>query len=337
MVTHESKLNSASSPADQRHFPHLVFLVIGYGLIAFIAVGSLDVSALETRIPLIYAVAVATVIEVAIWSALGPGTYLQRLCYAHLVGLIVAAGFGFGYLAANLSMATTHSATTIASVSLTMLVSLPLLTMVAQIPFWILRAVFGIQLVHRSQRPGPTISLRDMFVITCAFALAISGLQLAMALSKSNLREQLGHITSYAVPQADGSYDWQDMPIEDAVARAKAEREFMSISQSANLREHLGMAMVVLVVSCGCVPILILFFGSKQIATGCLWTTVYSVGVILVVILAYRVGTGALPRQVAMIVGQSMGLTALGVSIPLVVSRSQGFRLTSRRQFDAVL
>ncbi len=173
-----------SSP-NTSHFSHWILIAFAYGCVCFLSVLWLD-SPRQFPLMVITAVLIATTQWMAAWSVLGTGGYLARATSAMSIGAIV---IGAAVLGAYL-MSGAHRSQ-VFQVALTITFIIPMFFCASQIPYWILRAVFGYQFVLNRQPPAPSFQLRDLFAITFVFAIAFVGLQASSSISASMYNEIL--------------------------------------------------------------------------------------------------------------------------------------------------
>ena len=125
-------------------------------------------------------IVLATIQLTAVWAVLGPGTYWKRSVNSMGLGAIVFVGVMLGILIGTIGKANLDDALTF---TVTTLVCLPGVSLVAQVPNWICRQAFGwsIGLWRKETRTEP-LTISDMMMLTAWVALAIGGVQLLMNL-----------------------------------------------------------------------------------------------------------------------------------------------------------
>lgn len=175
-------INKRSHKPNRTPILNLLFqlsvLSLAYGSVGFLCVivinYSLTPQPIELAAILTGGIVASTTIQVGIWSALGPGTYLQRFLVTHGIGMIALAVMGMAVFVSIESERITSPAFREDGLLVASLPMLPILSLGVQIPFLLFRGFFSWKLSHRDTPPSPSFRIDDLFVLTSVFAAAIT-------------------------------------------------------------------------------------------------------------------------------------------------------------------
>ena len=307
---------------------HLVCFAIGYGvLIAIfmvIAEQSDDPRTGMFPVMIVAAGLVSSIVLTGMWSVFGPGSYLRRLVVAHLIGLIPAVGFAFGTLVI-FSNNVGFSLQDLLFGGLASLISIPVVSLAAQLPFLFFRIFFGWQIVAEGTEPKQAYALKDIFVITFVFALCFAVPRVSMNLT--NLGSPYS-VSSYQ------DYDEQGNPIRvSSEEREIQERRYRQRTLAVYYTSYFASSVVVFVFTAIGMPLLLIVFWSKETLTGCMGIVTYVMALAILFVFVFAVFTG-FPSGVSEPVFyllMMLALIACAIFVPAFVSKRCGFRLTSKK------
>lgn len=316
-------------------YRHLIWFAMAYGLILAVCAAAASFS-LEWFIysPLV-TISLATIILVAVWSVFGPGSYLRRLFWAHLIGLIVAVETGIGYLLFKIVFAETGFVDSdwAAFRFAYWLVVLPTVSLAAQLPFWFFRVFFGWQFVYGDRPPRQSYALRDLFIVTFLFALSFAGPQLAVNLHKILIDSFDPNVEWVETTQSDGSVVFERKNLTDKEAIAELKRRHDSELRGA-FRSFKAAAINLFVITLITFPVLLFVFLMNETRNGCIATVVYGLGLLCCCLLLIAVLSGFSGLGEGMLfIGLPIACCVGALAIPLAVSRATGFRLTSAKRY----
>lgn len=292
-----------------------------------------------TSDPLIFSplvsLSLATIILVAIWSVFGPASYLKRLFWSHLIGIIVAIGPGIGYLFFLVVFAKSgFDDTELAFGFAFALVAIPPLSLAAQLPFWFFRVFFGWQFVFGDQPTRQSYTLRDIFSVTFLFALCFAVPQMAVNLQKSLNDNFDPKVEFVEVVQPDGSTVFERQERTDEQAIADAQRTHDSEIRLGILMGFAGAAVYLFLITLIAFPVLLFVFLLKEVPHGCFATVVYGLGLLCCCLLLIGAFSGFSGLGEGMLFfGLPIACFGGALAIPLAVSRVIGFRLTSLKRY----
>ena len=142
----------------------------------------------------------------------GPGSYLKRLFWSHLLCVVV----GLGHLAGLIMLAWdigTGSDIFWEPIKY-FIIGIAPVSLAAQLPFWFFRFFFGWQFTYGLSPPAESFSLRDIFVFTFVAALGFAGPQ--MAINLASKPDWFDPTTTYEqVTQPDGTVEWEEVVLTD--------------------------------------------------------------------------------------------------------------------------
>ena len=230
------------------------------------------------------ALAISTFLNVAIWSVFGPGGYLKRLFWAHLVGSIVAIGFSVG--AAILYMTNDMNVGDVGPFFIG-LVSIPPISLAAQLPLWIFRGFFGWQFVYGENAPTQPYTLRDIFTLTFVFALGFAAPQFTTSLSGRMVPGVYNETAEVAVTQPDGSIVYE---AQDAQEQAMAERRQLEQAMREGVFfGYLCASAYAIVISVFSLPVFLFMFRLSDIRLGCLASALYSLSLCITPLIIFAI------------------------------------------------
>ena len=177
----------AASP--DRLFRNVLFVVLTYAAVLFTCMFVTMLSRGQAALLMVPGMAIImTTFELsAMWAVLGPGSFWRRSIAAFGLALVVAiagiVGTGLGVVA---ELSLDNFLVTVAT-SLSMI---PFLWLLAQMPFWVFRGLFG---WHLAAWPGPVkrspMTIRDMLAITALIGIALGGVRLSFFSVQGNVAE----------------------------------------------------------------------------------------------------------------------------------------------------
>lgn len=348
-----SSASDIDEPGNDRKLRWLIGSYLGYSviyslLIVFCGVLSAQLVFTVAIVPVVVGIA-ATIILVAIWSALGPGSYFKRLFVTHLIGVLPIT-------ALILTLIYLHSYprdTTFALKDIFPLIPLILpIIMCVQIPYLATRVFLGWQMVLNGSPRRRDFELSDMFAFTfmlgaCLAVLIWSYERSLERVSDSQFRnnppigEQIAQV-KVALEEAESSNKQREIPIFRVhLKELEAQMELQS-AISDNMRNFvlrvgaatLGVAILISVLS---IPILVRVFCAKEThpGRGILLLCIFGLWALLAGLFYYYIKQvpGRPPPYFMLMSIGAIGLlifsAALGVLVPLLTSRYQGFRLVT--------
>ena len=220
------------------------------------------------------------------------------------------------------------------------LATVPLLSVAAQLPFWILRASLGWQFLAEGQTPVTGFSLRDIFLATFVCAIAMGAPQFAInRLADDTVKQRAEIYRAYQMNQTDGTVE---NPTSDPTAGAeeflREQRRFISSRYWSSI---MGISMTIFVINCFTIPVLLFTFRSKEPEAGCLYISLYAGGIfcaLLVFLAAVSIiFGGGLPPMIAEPIfyfGSAFGTAFVALAGPLLVFRNSDLKLTSPKLFE---
>lgn len=308
-----------------------VWLAVLYAL--FILVFSQDFGLISLAIVPIACLVSATIFMMAVWSALGPGSYLKRLLVAHLIGAVPVVGLcGPMFFKAAYGLGGFEYGTLV-----------PLLLMVlpaslgAQLPFWFLRTVRGWQLVPRGQLAEAAFNLKDIFVGTLLIGACLAIAQWSISFASQSIPERLGSILA---PEFDSNGQPTD---EYKIVGAMENQAELRAQYSKNTRKLLvNSNLIAIGVACFVAsvfaPVLPRMFHNKD-QPGCgsfgLYLVVLAAVQVVIVNVLVAISGGF---DLSMLFGSMFSslvvhfVFALAVWAPLLTLRYQGIQLFTFKQ-----
>ena len=333
LSSHESVAPATNSSPPPEPYQCLLGFAILYAILLFLCALGMG-NSIAPFFPMAAGV-YSTVLLLALWSVFGPGNYLKRLFWAHLIGAIPALGLTLGVYAVSNDQGSEFG--NIWSALVIPLISVVPISLGAQLPFWFFRSLFGWQLVNRGQHPERSFDLRDVFVLTFLFAFSFAVPQMSVNLQwrangSDNFDQDQRITVSKRVVQSDGRSTPVDRVLtkEDVAEHQREQRQRDQMVSYAIHGRHVVGAVGVTLLS---IPIVLFVFRSKVTASGCALTGLYVFGIWSVIIASTAIGFGGLPPEVLLYLGVLLALCACAVAVPLVVARETGLQLTSPKRF----
>ncbi len=307
---------------------------MGYAIVLFFCMLAMVEPMLAGLFPL-FACAWSTIFLVALWSVFGPGNYLKRMLWAHLMGALPGLALILGSLWFWIIDRGTFDDYWTGLVMI--LISVVPVSLGAQLPFWFFRGLFGWQLVYRDSRPARSFCLRDIFVLTFVFAFCFSVPQIAVNLGSSShdhdgLPRDGMTITELKI-QPDGSYK----PVKRELTASDVD-QLRRENQGEQMESYAIYGSIMLlsfVVSLLSAPVVLFVFRSPEAATGCGFTAIYVFCLWLIPIAIITIASNGLGEEPKffLYLGLLLTLSVGGFAVPLTVSRETGFQLTSSKRF----
>lgn len=294
-------------PVNISDFAHLLWMAGGLAFVSvllYVAIKTSQQSAFGMLIVgLLVTLALAAAFVGSVWAVFGPGSYLKRLIWAHLLVGIV----GLGHLAGFTLMAWGDVGFELFSTLIQyILFGVAGVSFAAQIPLWFFRLFFGLQFTFRSSPPVESFSLRDIFVFTFLVAIGFAGAQMAANLAMpKELIEEMSDVGA----------------LDGALELERTVRFDMLFRYATVGLWSFGISLLSL-------PIVPLTFRTKEL--GCLLTAAYTFVLFVLLVLICSILTMWFFVGAIAIIGIYAGM----VSIALTASRKQGFQLTSPRRFS---
>ena len=322
-------------PVNTFDFAHLAWLAVGTALVSallYALIGASHDNELAAIAGcIIFCSALATVFVGSAWAVFGPGSYLKRLFWSHLLCVVV----GLGHLAGLIMLAWdigTGSDIFWEPIKY-FIIGIAPVSLAAQLPFWFFRFFFGWQFTYGLSPPAESFSLRDIFVFTFVAALGFAGPQ--MAINLASKPDWFDPTTTYEqVTQPDGTVEWEEVVLTDQKIIDEKNRDFERQNRLGILFWYAAAGVWSFGISLLSLPIPLLIFRTNDRGAGCGLTAAYAFGWL---ILAAAIVGLWLPGPPGEILGYLWGglLSYVGlVSIVFGFSRSQGFRLSSPRRFS---
>jgi hypothetical protein len=175
---------------DQELARALLLLGCGYGALTLLLATASCACAFQGQSEvaislqvLVISIVSASATYCAWWSVFGLGSYFWRFFLSAAAFLVVSGGT---ILALRLYSLTPTGIIHV-SASWEILKVVPLLAVVGQTPFWLLRIFGGWQYVRPGQPPARRIELRDLFTIVLLCSIASIGLRSVILQSKSRV------------------------------------------------------------------------------------------------------------------------------------------------------
>lgn len=279
---------------------------------------------------LLLSVAAATVFICTVWAAMGPKRFLHRWFISHLVGMIPATGAILAgiLLTINRSGGLDRFEDFWMPVVIMLLGILPV-TLGAQIPLWLLRAIFGWQIVRIDVPNEEKFNLRDIFAVTFVIALCFAVPQISANLMYGELNEPVSQFRSEQVVASDGSVTYETVKLteEELVVERERYRRELPMAMYGGYGISLGIALIISTLS---IPFLFLAMIPKDTASGCGFAAFYAFGIAIAILMLFTgffgsVGNNPEPFLVIFGLGASYGAA---IVIPLAIIREFGYRLS---------
>ena len=279
----------------------------------------------QFMLTIIYLLIGATPVHAAIWTVFGAGRFVYRVCVAVSLVLLVVICFLLG-----IAILLKHQQEDYWTfVPLLLLYSIPAL-MAAQIPFWIMRTMFGWQFIVDKQQPT-SFSIKHLFVLTFAFAItfAIPSIATKILIASNNIR--VGSTQYIPANLPDGTVYMDQVEITNDNIEEFKQKNQLEAKQSTNL----GMLSV-----CGCMfilsiftlPIVAVIFGIHRKRT-LLYLFFYGLGVFALITVGYIpfVGTDFYLANIALPLTVGIIFFVLVIAWPLAISKVKGIELYTNR------
>lgn len=216
----------------------------------------------------------------------------------------------------------------------TALCFVPTATVAAQIPLWIFRGFFGWRFTYRNESTTSALSLRDLFLITFVFAIAVTAPQYPASLIAANSvrRIEVGNETFVQTTQDDGSIAFEEKKISAAnVERLRADARKQATGMFN--RFALTYSGIVSINSLLAVPCLLFVFRIRNPAIAFFCNVAYAAifYVLVAAIYAFTNGLQFFFYQASLWALIVIGGSLFGFILPMSISRRCGFRLTTPR------
>ena len=281
-------------------------------------------------IALLMTMPLATAFISVTWSVFGPGSYIKRLLWSHLVAIVV----GLGYLAGGMMIGGIFdgNADDFFQAVLFVLAGIPAVSLAGQLPFWFFRFFFGWQFVLGESEPRESFTLRDIFVFTFLCALGFAVPQMAANLVSDPWFDPT--VSYEEVTQPDGTVEYEEVILTDPQAIEQKRREHL---QRRHYQMNMGFASTgigAFVFSLLSFPVVIMMFRSKQTNIGCGLIMAYAgIWFVLIIVVVSFFGGGPGIGEAFAYLFFVLALYAACIGVPIAVSREHGFRLTSPRRY----
>jgi len=275
--------------------------------------------------------AMATAFVGSVWAVFGLGSYLKRLYWSHLICAIVGLGHLVGLIIIS-NGDSMYGSQFFQPIKYALFGVVPV-SLAAQIPMGFFRVFFGWQFTFEGKPPVDAFQLRDIFVFTFWVALGFAGPQIAV--TQANNSEWFDPTSSYEeVIAPDGTVSWEEVVVTDQDVIDEKVRNFEQRNRINVLSGYGITAAWAFGISLLSLPIPLLVFGAKDVETGCALVIAYAIAwlflivIILGVIVPFNIG------ESLVYIGGFLIAYVTMVSLSLVWSSKQGFRLTSPRRFN---
>ena len=284
-----------------------------------------------------FSIGLTTVFLAAAWAVLGPGSYLRRLVWSHILAIVVALGYFAGLLAIVPENNFWNGSWTGLTPVTFFLAGIAPVSLAAQLPFWFFRLLFGWQFTLGSSPPAQSFSLLDIFVFTFVAALSFAGPQ--MASNQIKTATWFDPTSSYEeVTHPDGSTTWEEVLITDQQVIADRLREHNQQIRAGISSSYFAFAMYAFFFSLLSFPAVPFIFRPEETSIGCSLMFAYvSAWCILVTgsisVIATYLGGRMPPVEVFVNILFFVFVCGGLPSIFLAMSRSNGFRLTSPHRY----
>ena len=329
-------------PESRVAWLHVVGVAFVYGVLIFIG------SAFWTYVDATYFVCVLTVSGLLIfgmWAALGSGVTSERVPVFSLLGPLLCisaiAGFATSQLSPGLFLDGERS--WLEEYWFVFMVVFGI-CIAFQVPFWILRSVLGWQLVQESRDwIDRKISLRDIFFLTAVFAVGFALPSYASSMLYNTMVDQIqiGYLENVETDKVDVNgtplyYELVEVT-EDNIdeMRKKRSEEYGLIAQGLSLgvAASFGTAAVVALLFAPAVWLTLRMSGT---AKGIFMAVPYLVAIFLAIMLPYAFwfsgGFIVWGQLIQDLITTGFGFIFASM-MPLLLSRSLGIRVASKRDF----
>ena len=319
-------------------FGNLILFATLYGVIGgigFVAADATSGYSLAISIPFV----VASVMIIASWTVFGPARFWVAFLLGQACGIAIATACALGL---SISFWGDFDGQWITSVLFITICHVPTVTVAAQIPLWIFRGLFGWRFTYRNESSTSSLSLRDLFFITLAFAIALTAPRFAsrMITEKSVEHIEIGSDTfarSEAL-QAGGGDTIDQVTVTSAnieELRALAREQALDLFNQGTLLS----SAVVTVISLLVVPWLWFVFRTHNPAIGGVTCIAYGLVfyVLIAVIVSVANGWGFFFYQISFWTLVVMICSLTGFAFPMAIAKSRGFRLTTSRDRKATV
>lgn len=175
--------------SPDRLFRNVLFVVVTYAVVLFTCMFITVISVGRGALLMVPAMAIimATFELSAMWAVLGPGAFWRRAIAAFGLALVVAIA---GIVGTSLGFVAEFSFDDFLVAVVTSLSMIPFLWLMAQMPFWVFRGLFG---WHLATWPGPVkrspMTIRDMLAITALIGISLAGIRLSFFAAQGNVAE----------------------------------------------------------------------------------------------------------------------------------------------------
>lgn len=303
--------------------PLVVMLCVAmlYAMMIAISVALIDLTNGYSIYGMAYPIGVSTFALTGAWSVMGFGRVLLRNSAAILLASIVVMGLMAGILFAEnfLQMGFFGEES-----SQLMIIALSWFTIsvVVQVPFWMLRAITGCHLCFDETEEKPLISLRDMFLVMLIFALAISASQWC---SRIIVEDILQSVVVGEEMYVDGKFE---MITEENLEQMQDYQLGDGVSQ-VSLFATLYFCIPALLT----LPIFWWVFRTKRFLVSGLLSMVYAMSISGAVLLLIFVlgGGGEIDLEVTLMSITTVASTFFLVWLPLALLRRSGLVLRTKR------
>ena len=309
-------------------FRHYLWFAIGFGLAIYLGIVFIDKWSArfgDLMATLVMSSTIATTFHFGGWSVMGPGGLLKRMLLCVGLVLIVVGGLVGGLISQGAPD----------PIWFTIAISLlftPLILAASQIPFWAARLGFGWQ-IRRMGDPLDSTSVSDLFLLTAFFAIASAAPAMSEPIIERfvNKKIDIGKEHIAVVPGETGVLVAKQTNVTKNNLVELREQESKKIRYSISRACFVQALIVAGVSTLGMVFYwmmltrrlrLYLVFGGFLFFAG-----------VACAVFSYFYGFRLMMGQFfSYIVSMTLLLTAF-VSLPLLISRRKGFRLTNQRQF----
>ena len=331
-----------SKPESSFQWLHMVAIAIVYGVMIFIACSLIWQTNIWSMY-FAYALLVPCLFIFGFWAALGPGIlWLRVVVFSSLGPLLAVAGVaGLAIFPSNGGIVGFESSSGSALVMVFMAAFA--VCVACQIPYWFFRIVFGWQLIQENRDwREKKISLKDIFFLTAVFAVGIALPGYAVNIFNDVLADQIKVGYTEMVPTDEMDADGVPLEFKSVLVTEENIKEIKELrksqADSGMLMGVFAYAAVTSVLSFLFVPVVVLSLRKsgtwKGVGVAALYLMAICLAAVFFNVLLFSGLTGWIQLLNPYLYGFGTTLVAAAM-IPIVFSRGGGFRLASRRDFQA--
>lgn len=321
----------------------MVGIALVYAILVFIACLLIE----QTQVMSLYfglALLLPIVFLFGAWAALGAGTTWLRVAVFSLLGPLMFVAAVAGVYAIMYSASTPSSDLLGPPRAFAMAVFVSFSFCVAcQVPFWFFRFVFGWQFVDsKSKWEQQQVSIRDIFLLTALFAIGFSTPRFAADMYFDTVSNsiQVGYTEFVETEDDEGNVTMDNVVVTEEnieELREKRNRRYDTFRNSLTLAV-IVYSVFVAVLALLFVPAVLLTLrmtgGVKGVCFAVAYLVLLYLGLVSIPIMTVYGGFVTWSQLSTYLIGFG-ALAVAAAMIPLLISRSIGFRLATKRDFAA--